>query len=306
MTIAAGQTALAADVLARVSAEKLWGSNLIRNYPSLERADGAQPEWWEVINDPTLTEEDATGEAIPQIYERVLKLIISADGGGADYAYQDFDDADEPTLDDNVTKVSAGCWVYTADVGTVTLELYDVDGAASLGTATTSTTGSWVWLEVLDKTFQDSMRWRVTHSANNATLYIALPSLNVGAAVRPWQRRGLRYIEKEVINHLTEDPGADTWADLDFTAVTSNLTAALLLMVTIGVNASSGQGWGYLRRNGSASTGGPVAGTCDGVHGAGGNIFILTDDGQVIEESVSNSAQVVTWTISMSGYYEWE
>ena len=118
------------------AAEAAYGGNHVYNTPSIELADGVQPEWWAVSNG-TLTEEDAAGESIPEKHKRVLKLVTSATDG---YAYQQYDQAAEPLLEDSVTVVSAGVWVYNQTAGTVTLELVDVGGTASLGTATTTAT----------------------------------------------------------------------------------------------------------------------------------------------------------------------
>lgn len=282
--------------------ESYWGNNIIRNYPSVEVANGIQPEFWEIVGDPTLTEEDATGESIPQIHERVLKLIISADGAGADFAYMDFDDVDEPTLDDNVTKVSAGCWVYqkSTDIsGTITLELYDVDGTTSLGTATTVVEDAWTWLEINNVTYQDSMRWRIVHSVNSATIYVAMPCLNIGATVRPWAQRSTRYVGIDFVNVLSENPADTNWADLNLSAYLSSNAFMVNAFVQItGAAAYSG----YLRPNGSSWTRSASVINPAGSY-AGSMAVTLCDDQQVIEEQVNNSG-VTNWYIAIWGYWE--
>jgi len=238
-----------------LSPDNYLGNNLIRGYPDPALADGTQPIWWNITNDETLTEEDATGESISGLNERVLKLVISPDGGGADYAYQDFNAADEPTLYDNVTIVSAGVWVYqrsTDTAGTITLELYDVDGAASLGTATATAQDAWTFLKIENVTYQDSMRWRVGHSANNAIVYIANPSLNIGPTVRPWKSRNVSIGFKPSVRILQVNPADTNWHDLDLSSYITPNTVYVELHV-YSYSSSAGNGVSF-RPKGSTST----------------------------------------------------
>ena len=62
------------------SNQSFWGGNLWYNFPSMELADAALPEWTEESN-ATVTEEGATGESIVQKHERVVKVITTATGG---------------------------------------------------------------------------------------------------------------------------------------------------------------------------------------------------------------------------------
>jgi hypothetical protein len=173
-----------------ITAADAWGGNLIRNSDILYDADAGQPVLWsEEDGDVTLTKVDAAGESIPEISENVFKLALNVSGGGKD-AYQTITLADEPLLDPSVTKVSAGVWVYTADAGTITLELYDDGGTASLGTDTTTTTSGWVQLTVENVTIgTTSLSFRVTHSANSSTTYFSMPMLNAGSELLPYQPR---------------------------------------------------------------------------------------------------------------------
>jgi len=289
--------------------ESYWGGNLVKNYPSLERADGAQPEWWEESGSGTLTEEDATGETIAQKYERVLKFVVSGGGGGADYLYQRFVHADENVLDDSVTPVSLGCWVYTASAGTITLQAYNVGGSASLGTDTTTTTGSWVWLEITNVTIgTTSTDLRISHSANSATFYVAMPTLNVGATVRPWQARGLRYVEDYAADILLKTPPTNTtYNDFDNSANTSPLAVAFHLGMFLETNAS-GAAVGYIRRNGSTdATGAPAVHSIPASdRSISTDPFVLCDDRQIIEEKVNDNTRISQWSFSQRGYWEWE
>ena len=283
-----------------LSPDEYWGGNLIRNYPSLELANGAAPEWWATTSG-TLTEEDSTGEGIPQKHERILKF--SATSGN--YTYQDFDAADEPTLDNNVSKVSAGCWVYTTTAGTITLELYDVDGTTSLGTAATTTTSSWVWLEVLDATYQDSMRWRVSHSTT-ATLYLAMPSLNIGATVLPWRERGTREVEEYYEYLVNSNSPSVSWHDLDVSAMVSPLTCWIRVSALV-IAGSDDASFLLMRRDGD--TGESRAYRIAGIRGANNVMYSqahghsFCSDSQLVEWKPVLTGQIIQ--IHLVAYREW-
>lgn len=281
-----------------------YGPNLVMNYPSLEGADGAQPEWWEVQSgNITLTEEDATGETIPQKHERVHKVVNGVSGGG-EYAYQRFTYADQSWLDGAVTAVSAGVWVYTTG-GTVTLTLFDgTDG--SLGTASSTTTSAWEFIKIENITLGSGsyVDIRISNDTNSQTWYYAMPTLHIGNQARPFTVRGLRYISKYVVNVLSENPADTNWADLDFTSNTSNTTA--MLNITAYIDGAAAY-QGYARPNGSSAAQDDSTGlvTRSGAATFVGPMAILCDDGQIIEESVSSSS-ATAWRISLAGYWEWE
>jgi hypothetical protein len=291
-------------------------NNLIRNFPSIEKADGAQPNWWNETGDGTLTEEGATGETIPQTYgERVLKMVASADNATTpDNIVQEFRTNDvatttayvEQSLDDNVTKISCRVWVYTATAGTTTLELYDNGAAASLGTDTTTATSIWTELKIENITVQDQTQLRIRHSANSATFYVAQPQLNVGATVGFYKPRGYIYREEHVQDVLNTNPGGTGWTDLDFNSNTSSATMAINIGILVGSTANHAA---YVRRNGSSDA--QDRGTLCALAIAAGDIlgsidpFVVTDASQIIEWSV-NSATVSSLLISLRGYWEWE
>jgi hypothetical protein len=286
-----------------------WAPNLIKNFPSLEAADGAQPEWWEeATGNITITEEDAGGETIEEKYERVLKIVTTA-GGSANYGYQTLTYADEWALDISTTNVSAGVWIYNTTTGTVTLELTDA-GSGSLGTDTTTAENAWTFLSIRNVTLGSgaSLEWKIYHSAA-ATLYATLPTLHPGATPRPWEPRRLRYVQTYNDNILTENPGADSWADLDFTASTTANTAALDLGFFM-ANSGSGTYAGYVRPNGSAlaqdNATMAIGAGANAMRNGSNRAFVLCDDGQVIEESVVGNAGITAWAISLQGYWEWE
>lgn len=242
-----------------VDAELTFGTNLIRNYPSLENADGAQPDWWEETGSGTLTEEGANGEGIPEKYDRVLKFVHSAAASG-EYISQQFrsnsnaftTDYREKALDDNVTKISCSAWVYTADAGTLTLELYDVGASASLGTDTTSTTSTWVYLSIENITFQDQTEYRIYHSANSSTFYVAMPMINVGETVLPWRTRGIRRVDIQYNLESGIDPGGGSvYTDTDGSAGVDAQTVLFELLASYRNTTTQGKVI-RIRRDGSA------------------------------------------------------
>jgi hypothetical protein len=285
-----------------------WGGNLIKNFPSLEAADGAQPEWWETSGGgvTSLHEEDATGAVIEQKYERVLELITSA-GGSTNYAYLRLTYADEWVLDVSTTNITAGVWVYTGTAGTTTLELED-STSGSLGTDTTTATSTWTFLSVKNVTLGSGtyVDFKIYHSAA-ATVFFTYPTVHVGATPRQWEPRRLRYVHKLSVSVLNENPADTNWADVDFSGVTSGNTTALDLHFRI--SASTVARTGHVRINGSSeaadnSTAEVILAVASGTSYSR-STFVLCDDGQIIEESVSN-ADVTSWQISMRGYWEWE
>ena len=284
--------------------ESFWGGNLIRNYPSRELADGAQPDWWdESTGCIALTEEDATGESIEQKHERVLKVVNTGDGGAGNRIEQVFVHTAEPTLDEAVTKVSGGMWAYSTASG-ATIQLYDTGGDVSLGTEGTSASG-WQWVEVLGKTIgTTSLGWRAYHTSGSNTFYVAYPTLNQGGNVKPWQERDSVFVEKRV-SALSTNPSNETFNDLDLTSVTD----ALCNKVT-GIWIKSGAGGEiHARRNGdSAGADNTTQITSDeGTvnERSGMDAGILTDAGQIIEWSVSASG-ITSLTYDLHGFYKWK
>jgi len=283
---------------------RFYGGNLIRNYPSLELADGAQPEWWEEEDaNVTLTEEDATGESIAQKHERVLKVVNG--GSGADkYVYQDFDTDDEPSLDESVTEISAGVWVYqksTDTAGTITLDVYDSGASSSLGTDTTTTQDSWVYLSVEDVVIEDNTQFRLSHSANSAIFYTAMPMLNIGPGVGSWSERSGRFSSSYSTNVLDTNPSDTNWYDLDFTSVTSPL--AYMLELSVLVQNVGGGTAAHLRPNGSSGALGDGTRIINGEETEASTTNILTDDAQVIEWAASSYDDDLE--IHLRGYWEW-
>jgi len=162
-------------------------------------------------------------------------------------------------------------------------------------------------LEINDITYQDSMRWRVKHSANSATFYAAMPCLNQGATVRPWQERRTRYVEAHVQNVLSYNPSDDNWHDLDLTANSGPLAIAYNFNARLDTGAG-GAGVQYVRRNGSSASQDDSTATLGQVASQSNRSiasYILCDDSQIVEESVVNNANVTSSRLSMRGYWEW-
>jgi len=273
--------------------------NLVKNYPSIEGADGSQPVYFDVVNDPVLTEEDATGESIQQLHERVLKFVVSADGGDSDYAQQTLTIADEPLLDASVTTVSFGIWVYNTVAGTVTVELYDDGGSILLGTDTTTEVDQWVWLEILNVTIgTTSITWRVKHSENDAVIYMAMPTLSPAAVVGAWQQRKLIYRESFSVD--IGSPQA-SWTDLDCSSYVSGNAAIINFLLYAGKAAASTKT--YMRRNGDTTNTSALI-ISFGYAGSGNQGMVMCDEDQIVEYYSSNTE---TWyELYIVGYWEWE
>jgi len=280
--------------------------NLVKNYPSLELADGAQPEWFTAAS-ATVTEEDATGEGLSDSpNERVIKCVTTAINGGV---RQSFSPSDERLLTASQTQISFGVWVRLVTAGTLTVQLVDDGVPTQLGSiATTTTTGSFVYLEITDATLlSNNLEIRIYHSVNAATFYIANPMLNTGTAVAPWKPRGLVYRNKFVDDIVSTDPAVTTWTDLDLSTNTSENTVAVQLVTAISDIGTAGRSlWGRRKGSSAAQDDSTVIG-----FSPGGNLnimtadFVLCDDGQTIQWSVGNS-DVDIVRISLKGYWEWE
>jgi hypothetical protein len=285
--------------------------NQVMNYPSLEKADGTQPGWWKVEDaNVTLTEEDATGEGISQISERVLK-VVNGVAGADKYIYQRFVHADQPLWDDSVSVMSPGCWVWLVDAGTVTLNFFDNGGAVSIDTDETDVVGEWVWLEANDNVIGTiSTDIRLSHSANSATYYIALPTVNPGGSVMAWAPRDIIQREgftDEIVGPV--DPGGGGWTDVDTTANTSPLAVAVQVVTRYLNTTVSGQVI-HLRRKGS--TEGLTNATAairnvNAVASIVSNKMVLLDDEQTFQyDSTAPAGNAETLRLSLAGFWEWE
>lgn len=303
----AGSYTDVSDRLDAIEAGATISGNLIKNYPSLEGADGLAPEWWTSFS-CTLTEEDATGESISNPKnERLLKGVTTAAGG---YIYQQFTPAYERLLVASNTVVSVGVWVYVVTSGTVTLELAD-SSTGAISSDTTTTTGSWVYLEVVNQTIgANDLQVRLKHSADSATFYVANPVLNTGPAVGGFKPRGVVRREAKS-NFYSDDPGGSAagWQDRDVSSITSENAVYVQLMVGY-YNTTSANNYIRVRRKGD--TGDTIAHEVirnrdtTGYRHINSFTVMLNDQGNFQYSSGANSGDNEQLSISLVDYWEWE
>lgn len=276
--------------------------NLVKNYPSLEGADGSGPDWWGIYSNSTLTEEDALGEGLhPAPNERILKVVTTAVDVGA---YQNYVPANEPALQASSSVVSAGAWVYVVTAGTLTMRLYD-SVTGSLGSATTTTTGGWVYLDILNKTIgANTLYFDFIHSTS-ATFYVANPVLNIGSTVIPWRPRGLVF-KNSAGGTLLSAGSATSWTDVDATSYTSNL-AVLIEMSMRQENYNDGNYYlAWMRPNGSSlsADNGTLVSCQRKLEDGFCRALQLMDDGQIFEYIHTGTHGGLS--LYARGYYEWE
>lgn len=293
--------------------EDVHAHNLVKNYPAynFEYITGLLPEWWEVGGTATLTEEDATGEGIPQKHERVLKVLIT-NGGGPDYVYQNFDTDAEPTLDENVTKVSVSAWVYLpsgASPGTVTMQLYDNDAGSSLGTATTTTTDTWVYLTIENITIQQNTQLRFYCSGDETGFYVCMPMMNVGSQVMPWSPRGTLFIEVNDTLASNVDPADSNYATGTFTGSAlgnwEKLVCRMMLWARYKNETTAGR-YVYVRMYNSNRSAIIVYNQNTSVYCAG-HAVLACDDQQRMEYRVETGAgETESLYITAMGVWVWE
>lgn len=293
----------------RVSQEALL-MNLIRNYPSIELADGSAPRWW-LSNSGTLTEEDATGEGVdPAPNERVLKFHPTASNNNR--MNQHFTVADEPLLQtsSSLAPISVGAWVYPATAGTVTLRIRE-NGVGVISETYSTGTGAWEWMEInnLDPGSGGDIQFWLLTDTTGADFYVANPVLCIGRAVMPWKARGLRYKGVFTADVYTATPPPSSWTDLDLSSYCSPLTAKVHL-ITSGRAGGAVKYW-YMRPNGSSAS-------ADGstninklknetnTFSINGPFELLCDEDQIIEHDVSSATGWTDADVSLKGYWEWE
>jgi hypothetical protein len=283
--------------------------NLIYNYPSIELADGAQPEWMYGAN-CTVTEEDATGEACDSTkHERVIKGVTTAANGsvrfatsGAMMAY-----TVEPSLTVGVT-VAFGAWVWVVTAGTVTLSVFD-DVGGNIDTDTTTTTGSWVWLEATGTLTAASTKvlFQIKHNTNAATFFVAKPMANVGSSVSDFRPRKLVFREKRSASIVAINPSGTGWTTYDATGSTSLLAFA----IDVGANLIGDGTLAYimLRRTGSgaAQDGTTIVamGDTNAAWDHSNQNIQMMNDLQKFDWSV-NTSTITQIYVHQHGFWEWE
>lgn len=220
--------------------------NEIMNFPSMEGANDAQPEWWEEGDaNATLTEVDVAGEGITESWERCHKLVTIAD---AKYSYQRYTYADQPRLKSGKT-ISAIFAVWSVGAAAARIRLQSSVG--SLGVSSDTTAAAWTILTVngvvLDGTYVD-----IRCEVDTGTAYFVPLGLHVGAKAVPLAPRGLNYRispTRPTVEDLTGSAGK-AWADVVFTASTSPLAARVGCNILM-TDAAEEYRYG-MRPNGSA------------------------------------------------------
>lgn len=281
-------------------------ANEVMNFPSIEAADGAQPEWWEEsAGTATLTEEDVAGESLTETWERCLKVVTTADV----YAYQRYTYADQPRLKSGGT-VSCRVAVWAVSGATARVRLQSSVG--SLGVATT-TAAAWTILTVEGKVL-DGTTVDLRLEVSTGTAYFVPLAFGVGdAAPSELGPRGLRYVHKPAHAVQTSgvaDPAA--WTDADLTSVTSPLAA--IASVYLNCLKDNASGWDIsARRNGTSTTentGETVVLALSNVSGLFRGISdfpMQLDDGQIMEYYIDRwiGADTFEFELGVRGWWEW-
>jgi len=296
-----------ADVIALSDLQSGQLINEIQNFPAIEPADGAQPEWWEEsAGTATLTEEDVAGEGITETYLRALKLVTTADV----YAYQRYTYATEKRLKSGRV---ISCTVAVWSVGETTAAIEVATSAGVKATATTTTAG-WTIIRIENITL-DGTYLELRLKANNGTAYFVPLGLNIGPKAFALRPRGLayRFVDSPpAIKTLTGLGDEATWTDIDLTASTSAL-AAIALLTHYLVDAVDNFDLAY-RRNGSSDDAvtnqNRVASIQnDVVERDIGQRTVLLDDQQIFEyylDRYGGSTILDFGEIYLNGWLEWE
>jgi hypothetical protein len=265
----------------------------------------------------TLTEEDATGEGIPQLHERVLKWVGS---GSAGKIYQAID-GDEPLLDLGVTEISVGVWVYQGASGSGVIKLdigRESGGFTTLGFDTTTVTEAWTLLKVEGVTVPADtagFRFRIYIANNSGTFYAAMPMLNVGPRVRAWQPRRLRLFEP---SHgggpllVNVDPPDTDWHDVSLSSIPAmpvELKRAVRVQLLVDYRNHVGSGSTVsLRRKGRTTVNGSVMVVRNSSQLVGflGRAEIMVDDTGAFQYQSSGGANTETLSIYYDSAWIWE
>lgn len=282
--------------------------NELQNWPSLEVATGARPEWWEVNSNATLTEVDLSGEGgITDSWERAFKLVTTADS----YGYQQLTYADQPRLRSGKTvSVRVAVW----SVSGVTARIRLQSSVGSLGVAST-TAAAWTILTIEDITL-DGTYIQLRMEAATGTAYFVPLAFGIGstapAQVSP---RGLcfRWRDPASIKTLSTLGDEDTWTDIDVTSSTSNIAAVAVCSVILFDDDSTDSYAFNIRRNGSSQAKGnsterarviaATARQCET------EFIVILDDGQVFEylfDRTAGSGTLDYGEVFLSAWYEWE
>lgn len=303
------------DLNAELDLVYLNGHNLIKNYPSLEQADGVRPEFWEYASTSDVTEEDAAGESLPDESpcDRVLKFVPSSDGG---YAYQKFKLSNEKTLYPGA-QVTVGAWMLSDDIGVQSdIVAYDVTNAAVIDTSSDLDTAD--VFKFLSLTFTipaTCLEFQINfRGQQSAIVYLANPQMNVGPHLGPYKSRGEIRKVKEGSSYVLSgiDPGGSAagWQNLDFTSFTSENTTRVktrLLYKNTTTDASAI----HMRRYGDTQSPSFLTEAnrilVKSAFYSSSFKTTLVNDGQVLQYySSGNAADAETLYVVLAEWWEWE
>ncbi len=277
--------------------------NEVMNFPSLERADDTQPEWWEEGDaHATLTEVDVAGEGITETYARAHKVVTDGDGA---YSYQRYTYADQPRTKSG-RKLSAiyAVWAVGGKAARIRLQ----SSVGSLGVSADTTTAGWTILKVegvtLDGTYVD-----IRCEVDTGTAYFVPLGINIGAKAVPLPPRGLSYRQLDSTVYLRGGTNIAPEASFSDVDVTSYSSALAVLMVGHVKMWEATDIWNcYVRRNGSAGGGIAVATVSSGGTDAEVEFTIILDDNQIFEQRwnrQAGSSNLDGGYCQMTGYWEW-
>jgi hypothetical protein len=279
--------------------------NEVMNFPSMESADGAQPEWWEEGTDATLTEEDVAGESLTETYGRCLKVVTTADNA---YGYQRYTYADQPRTKAG-RKLSAIFAVWSVSSAAARIRLQSSVG--SLAVSSDATAAAWTVLTVEDVTL-DGTYVDIRCEVDTGTAYFVPLGVNIGEKAVALRPRGLAYRENAAADTPIEQGvslAAHGYADLDCTAQTSPLACRLDMLCHM---FDSVDFWRWdVRRNGdtrdiNSQMRGRVISDSENHQN---HFTVLCDDTQTIETAltlISGSGTLQDGSLNIVGWWEWE
>lgn len=286
--------------------------NEVMNFPSIESADDAQPEWWEEDSaNATLTEVDVAGESITETYERALKVVTTASNA---YGYQQYTYADQPRLKSGrQASVSVAVWC----VGGATARIRLQASGGSLGASSSATAAAWTILTVEDKTLSGT-NVQLRLEVESGTAYFVPLGLRIGttAPTNEMAPRGTRFrwldasVSVKTLSGLGDEAA---WTDIDITANTSNLACIAHCQARMLQSTAGNDYLLHTRRNG-ASEAASVSNMVARVLGDLSELSVATfkqilDDQQIFEYYLDRNAGAATLdagNIHLRSWEEWE
>lgn len=283
--------------------------NEIMNFPSLEGANDAQPEWWtEADGNATLTEVDVAGESITENYERCLKCVVATANS---YFYQRYTYADQPRVKSGrVLSAIFAVW----SVSSVSARIRLITSASTTVVSSTTTAAGWTILTAenltLDGTYVD-----IRCEVDVGTAYFVPLGINIGPKAFPLPPRPLVRRWSDPTEVLNVDGAADpaAWTDIDCTAATSNLAVWAICFFRVNEADASTTYFLDVRRNGSSKAidAQSALARAGGVAPADedrGQFEIILDAGQIFEyilDRTAGASNLDIGRISVTGWLEW-